>query len=97
MFSLNCKVFEQQSIQKNRGLNTMKSLRQTFHLLEPASAMMFGQLSNRESLRDLIVALEAHQAKCYHLGLGREPLAKPHLHQLTKIGITESLKILHSS
>jgi len=24
-------------------------------------AMMFGQLSNRESLRDLIVALEAHQ------------------------------------
>ena len=43
-------------------------------------AMMFGQLSNRESLRDLIVALEAH-----------------HLHQLTKIGITESLKILHSS
>ena len=39
-------------------------------------AMMFGQLSNRESLRDLIVALEAHQAKCYHLGFGREPLDK---------------------
>ena len=34
-------------------------------------AMMFGQLSNRESLRDLIVALEAHRAKQYHLGLGR--------------------------
>ena len=33
-------------------------------------AMMFGQLSNRESLRDLIVAFEAHQAKLYHLGLG---------------------------
>ena len=31
-------------------------------------AMMFGQLSNRESLRDLIVALEAHQGKRYHLG-----------------------------
>lgn len=29
-------------------------------------AMMFGQLSNRESLRDLIVALEAHQGKRYH-------------------------------
>jgi hypothetical protein len=27
-------------------------------------ALMFGQLSNRESLRDLIVALEAHQYKC---------------------------------
>ena len=39
-------------------------------------AMMFGQLSNRESLRDLIVALEAHRAKQYHLGLGREPIAK---------------------
>ena len=39
-------------------------------------ALMFGQLSNRESLRDLIVALEAHQSKRYHLGLGREPIAK---------------------
>ena len=39
-------------------------------------AMMFGQLCNRESLRDLIVALEAHQAKCFHLGLGRKPIAK---------------------
>lgn len=34
-------------------------------------AMMFGQLSNRESLRDLIIALEAHRSKCYHLGMGR--------------------------
>ncbi|WP_366125272.1 DUF4372 domain-containing protein [uncultured Prevotella sp.] len=39
-------------------------------------AMMFGQLSNRESLRDLIVAFEAHRAKQYHLGLGRKPIAK---------------------
>ena len=39
-------------------------------------ALMFGQLSNRESLRDLVVALEAHQSKCYHLGLGRNPVAK---------------------
>lgn len=34
-------------------------------------ALMFGQLSNRESLRDLIIALEAHQGKTYHLGLGK--------------------------
>ena len=34
-------------------------------------AMMFGQLSNRESLRDLIVALEAHHSKCYYLGIGK--------------------------
>ena len=39
-------------------------------------AMMFGQLSNRESLRDLIVAFEAHKAKQYHLGLGREPISQ---------------------
>ena len=37
---------------------------------------MFGQLSNRESLRDLIVAFEAHRGKQYHLGLGRNPIAK---------------------
>lgn len=33
--------------------------------------MMFGQLTHRESLRDLIVVLEAHNKKSYHLGLGR--------------------------
>lgn len=35
-------------------------------------AMMFGQLSNRVSLRDLIVALDAHRSKCYHLGVGKQ-------------------------
>lgn len=39
-------------------------------------AMMSGQLSNRESLRDLIVAFEAHRSKQYHLGLGRNSIAK---------------------
>ena len=33
--------------------------------------MMFGQLTNRESLRDLIVIIEAHRSKCYHLGFGK--------------------------
>ena len=33
--------------------------------------LMFGQLSNRESLRDVILAVEAHRQKCYHLGLGK--------------------------
>ena len=37
---------------------------------------MFGQLSGRESLRDLIVTLEAHQSKCYHLGLGGKPVSR---------------------
>lgn len=34
--------------------------------------MMFGQLSNRVSLRDVVLALQAHQDKCYHLGVGRK-------------------------
>ncbi|MFA6931921.1 MAG: DUF4372 domain-containing protein, partial [Lentisphaeria bacterium] len=33
--------------------------------------MMFGQLCNRESLRDLNVVLEAHREKLYHLGMGK--------------------------
>jgi hypothetical protein len=32
--------------------------------------MVFGQLTNRDSLRNLIVALGAHRAKFYHLGFG---------------------------
>lgn len=32
--------------------------------------MIFGKFSARDSLRDLIVALDAHKAKLYHLGLG---------------------------
>ena len=39
-------------------------------------AMMFGQLSNRESLRDVVVALEAHHSKCKFLGMGSKPIAK---------------------
>ena len=37
---------------------------------------MFGQLNNCESLRNLIVALEAHRAKQYHLSLGRNIIIK---------------------
>ena len=33
--------------------------------------MMFGMLSNRESLRDLVTVVTAHQAKSYHLGFGK--------------------------
>ncbi len=33
--------------------------------------MMFGQLAKYESLRDLIIALEAHWRKLYHLGMGK--------------------------
>ncbi len=33
--------------------------------------MIFGQLTNRDRLWDLIVALEAHSRKTYHLGFGK--------------------------
>jgi len=33
--------------------------------------MMFGQLAGRESLRDLLITLQAHTNKYYHLGLGK--------------------------
>ncbi len=32
--------------------------------------MVFGQLTARDSMRDLMLSLEAHQSKYYHLGLG---------------------------
>ena len=33
--------------------------------------MMFGQLSSRESLRDLVLTINAHPTKLYHLGFGK--------------------------
>jgi hypothetical protein len=51
--------------------------------------MVFGQITNRESLRDLIVILEAHYQKSYHLGFGksvtRSNLAKANEKRNSKI------------
>lgn len=33
--------------------------------------MVFGQLTSRDSMRDLMLSLEAYRSKYYHLGLGR--------------------------
>jgi len=33
--------------------------------------MVFGQLTNRESLRDVILTINAHRKKSYHLGFGK--------------------------
>jgi len=35
------------------------------------AVLMFGQLSHRESLRDLVIATQAHTGKAYHLGWGK--------------------------
>ena len=42
----------------------------TFTCWNQMLCMIFGQLTARDSLRDLIVAIDAHKAKSYHLGLG---------------------------
>ena len=51
--------------------------------------MIFGQLTGRDSLRDLIVAIEAHKQKIYHLGFGknitRSNLAKANENRNSKI------------
>jgi len=51
--------------------------------------MIFGQLTNRDSLRDLIVAIDAHSRKTYHLGFGksvtRSNLAKANESRNSKI------------
>ncbi|MAT57930.1 MAG: IS4 family transposase [Ignavibacteriae bacterium] len=54
-------------VRKNQGDKYVKHFTCWNQLL----ALIFGQLSNRESLRDLVIALEAHHSKCYHLGMGK--------------------------
>lgn len=34
-------------------------------------SMIFGQLTGRESMRDLMIGLDAHKSKFYHLGFGK--------------------------
>lgn len=43
----------------------------TFNCWNQLLTLMFGQLSNRQSMRYLIAALKAHQSKCYHLGVSK--------------------------
>ena len=51
--------------------------------------MVFGQLTSRDSMRDLMLSLEAHKSKYYHLGFGqtvtRRNLGKANEHRSCKI------------
>lgn len=42
----------------------------TFSCWNQMLCMVFGQLTSRDSMRDLMLSLEAHQSKYYHLGFG---------------------------
>lgn len=53
--------------------------------------MIFGQLRNRDSLCDLIVALEANQPKCYHMGMGSKPVTKT---TLTRVNQDRDYRII---
>jgi len=54
-------------VEKYEGNKYVKSFTCRHHLL----ILIFGQLSNRESLRDLINTLNAHKEKFHHLGFGK--------------------------
>ena len=54
-------------VDKYNGNNYVKSFTCWNQLL----VLMFGQLSNRKSLRDLALVITAHSDKCYHLGFGK--------------------------
>lgn len=52
---------------KYNGNRSVKS----FTCWNQLAVMMFGQMSNRESLRDLVLATQAHANKAFHLGFGK--------------------------
>ena len=63
---LPARIFDR-SVRRHQGDKWIKHFTCWNQLL----CMMFGQLSNRESLRDLLVCISAHQPKHYHLGFGK--------------------------
>lgn len=72
-------------VQKHNGNKHIR----TFTCWNQMLCMVFGQLTNRDSLRDLIVAIDAHKAKSYHLGLGSNVA----LSTLAKANIRRNYKI----
>jgi hypothetical protein len=55
--------------------------------------MVFGQLTSRDNMRDLMLSIEAHQPKYYHLDFGTTLLVEI-LEEPTKGAITKSSKSL---
>ncbi len=54
------------------------------------AVLMFGQLSNRESLRDVVLATQAHAGKAFHLGFGKHATKRVLLPMPTAGAITAS-------
>jgi hypothetical protein len=53
-------------VEKHQGNKYVR----TFTCWNQMLCMLFGQLTTRDSLRDLMLSLEAHQSKYFHLGFG---------------------------
>lgn len=53
-------------VERYKGNHKVKDLTCWIQFL----SMCFGQLTNRESLRDLVLCLQAHQTKLYHIDIG---------------------------
>ncbi len=53
-------------VKKNEGNKYVRS----FACWNQMLCMVFGQLTSRDSMRDLMLSLEAYQPKFYHLGFG---------------------------
>lgn len=63
---LPARIFDK-CVSKHQGNKWIKH----FSCWNQLMCMMFGQLSGRESLRDLLITISAHSNKYYHLGFGK--------------------------
>lgn len=81
-------------VDKYEGNKWLKSFTCWHHLL----VMVFGQLSNRKSMRDLIVTLNAHRCKFYRLGFGKS-VTRSNLSKANEVREASILKVqeLHQS
>jgi hypothetical protein len=84
VFSQLCQFIPRKSfewfVKKYDGNKYVKTFTCWNHLL----VMVFGQLSNRESLRDLVSTLNAHRPKFHHLGFG-ESVTRSNLSKANEI------------
>jgi hypothetical protein len=53
-------------VEKHKGNKHVR----TFTCWNQMLCMVFGQLTSRDSMRDLLLSLEAHKSTYYHLGFG---------------------------
>ena len=67
--------FFQRLVMKYQGDKYVK----TFSCWNQLLVMMFGQLSNCNSIRDLTAIIGAHSSKSYHLGFGIKPVSRSNL------------------